>query len=72
MDGKPGTGEEFTVRILQLATGNILTASSAAGKSGREKARGNDRSQSIVDVFFRRRNFVFPRRLNKYIGSRGE
>jgi len=27
MDGKPDTGEEFTVRISQLATPSILTVS---------------------------------------------
>jgi hypothetical protein len=55
MDEKPGTGEGFTVRILQLATGNILTASSGTGKCRRNK-EAEGRSQRIVldevDIFF--------------------
>jgi hypothetical protein len=54
-DEKSGTGEDFTVRISQLATGNILTASSGTGKCGRNK-EAEGRSQRIVlnevDILF--------------------
>src|SRR3954454_25209024 len=54
-DEKSGTGEDFTVRISQLATGNILTASSGTGKCGRSN-EAEDRSQRIVldelDILF--------------------
>src|SRR4051812_19487907 len=54
-DEKTRTGEDFTVRISQLATGNILTASSGTGKCGRNK-EAEGRSQRIdlneVDILF--------------------
>ena len=58
MDEKPGTGEGFTVRISQLATANILTASGKTGKRGTEEA--NPLKPAATKLFMNKVNFSHP------------